>query len=128
VRVITGLLDAAVAVGGRLPELFAGFDRSEYPAPVPYPTSCSPQAWASATPVHLVRTLLRYEPDVPAGKVWMAPAAPASMLPLRVDRLPVDGSEIALRVDAGGWGAEGLPDGLVLLREPRPLPQDAPRG
>jgi glycogen debranching enzyme len=121
-QVITGLLDAASAVGGRLPELFAGFDRKEFGVPIPYPTSCSPQAWSSATPVHLVRTLLRYDPDVPAGKLWMAPAVPAAMLPLRVERLPVDGTEITLRVDEDGWDVDGLPAGLTLVREPRPLP------
>jgi glycogen debranching enzyme len=121
-RVVAGLLDAAAAAGGRLPELFAGFDRKEFAVPVPYPTSCSPQAWSSATPVHLVRTLLRYEPDVPAGRLWVAPAVPAAMLPLRVDRLPVNGSEITLRVDEHGWDVEGLPAELQLVREPRPLP------
>jgi glycogen debranching enzyme len=126
-RLITGLLDAAAAVGGRPPELFAGFDRGEYPAPIPYPTSCSPQAWASATPVHLVRTLLRYEPDVPAGRLWVAPVVPPSMLPLRVDRLPIDAAEISLRVEAGGWDVEGLPEGFELVREPRPLSADVRR-
>jgi glycogen debranching enzyme len=123
-QVIRGILDAAVAMGGRLPELFAGFDREDYSTPIPYPTSCSPQAWASATPVHLVRTLLRYHPDLPAGKVWMAPVAPDSMLPLRVDRLPLAGDEVALQVAADGWDVEGLPDRLELVREPRPLPED----
>ena len=51
--------------GGRLPELFCGFDRSDYAAPVPYPTSCSPQAWAAASPVLLLRTLLRLDPACP---------------------------------------------------------------
>ena len=49
-RIATGLLDAAARFGGRLPELFCGFDRTEFDAPVPYPTSCSPQAWAAASP------------------------------------------------------------------------------
>ena len=126
-KVIAGILDAAVAVGGRLPELFAGFDRDAYATLIPYPTSCSPQAWASATPVHLVRTLLRYHPDVPAGKVWMAPVAPDSMLPLRVDRLPLAAHEVALQVSADGFDVEGLPEGLELVRQPRPLPDEAPR-
>jgi len=36
--------DAVEAFDGRLPELFCGFARSELATPVPYPTSCSPQA------------------------------------------------------------------------------------
>ena len=42
------LLDAADAdAAGRLPELFAGFDRQATPDLVPYPTACAPQAWAT---------------------------------------------------------------------------------
>ena len=32
--------------------------------PVSYPTSCSPQAWAAASPLLFLRTLLRFEPDI----------------------------------------------------------------
>ncbi len=57
-RVIDGLLDAAEASDGRLPELFAGFDRAATPDLVPYPTACSPQAWATGAIFLSVRTLL----------------------------------------------------------------------
>ena len=62
-KVADGLLDVAAAWGGRLPELFSGIDRSEVSTPVPFPTSCSPQAWAAATPLLLLRTMLGLEPD-----------------------------------------------------------------
>ncbi len=52
-----GLAAAAARSGHRLPEVFAGYDRRDAPAPVPYPHSCSPQAWAAATPAAL-RTAL----------------------------------------------------------------------
>ncbi|WP_455356451.1 amylo-alpha-1,6-glucosidase [Streptomyces sp. SYSU K217416] len=52
-----GLLDAAAHHGYRLPEVMAGYDRSELPQPVPYPHSCSPQAWAAATPLALLTAL-----------------------------------------------------------------------
>lgn len=51
------ILDAAECCSGRLPELFAGFDRSHFPSPVPYPSSCSPQAWAAGAPLMLSRYL-----------------------------------------------------------------------
>jgi glycogen debranching enzyme len=58
-RIIDGLLDAAVAdPNARLPELFAGFDRSSTPDLVPYPTACAPQAWATGAVFLAVRTLL----------------------------------------------------------------------
>jgi glycogen debranching enzyme len=83
-RIATALVEAAAAFGGRLPELFCGFDRAAVPVPVPYPASCSPQAWAAATPISLVRSLLRLNPCVPRGAVALAPAIPPAWLPLRL--------------------------------------------
>ena len=58
-RIIDALLDAAAAdPDTRLPELFAGFDRAATPDLVPYPTACSPQAWATGAIFLSVRTLL----------------------------------------------------------------------
>ncbi|HEY3810125.1 MAG TPA: glycogen debranching N-terminal domain-containing protein, partial [Acidimicrobiales bacterium] len=75
-RVIMAVLDAAVAQGGRLPELFSGLERMELPLVVSYPTSCSPQAQAAASPLLMLRTLLRLDPWVPRGKVWLHPSLP----------------------------------------------------
>jgi glycogen debranching enzyme len=48
VRLFDDLLDAATAFAAyRLPELFAGYTRHAYEAPVPYPVACCPQAWAA---------------------------------------------------------------------------------
>ncbi|MGW6062490.1 amylo-alpha-1,6-glucosidase [Streptomyces sp. NPDC055189] len=52
-----GLVAAAAHHGYRLPEVMAGYDRSELPQPVPYPHSCSPQAWAATTPLALLTAL-----------------------------------------------------------------------
>ncbi|MFC8871070.1 glycogen debranching N-terminal domain-containing protein [Streptomyces sp. NPDC057148] len=58
VRTVTeGLVAAAAHHGHRLPEVLAGYDRSATAGPVPYPHSCSPQAWAAAAPLAL-RTAL----------------------------------------------------------------------
>ncbi len=117
-RIATGLLDAAVEFGGRLPELFCGFDRFEYPAPVPYPTSCSPQAWAAATPIQAVRLLLRLEPRT-VGEVWFDPAWPDRYGPIRVRNLPLGGQRVTLTVDEEGARLEGLPDGVSVVRSAR---------
>ncbi|MEU7894363.1 glycogen debranching N-terminal domain-containing protein [Nonomuraea sp. NPDC049152] len=121
-RIAVGLLGAAQAFGGRLPELFCGFDRGEYPLPVPYPTSCSPQAWAAAAPIHLLRTLLRLDPWVPYGKVWLAPALPEGFGELEIRDLPVAGARITVGVKADGRTpvVSGLPEGIDVLTEPRP--------
>ncbi|GAA1810301.1 amylo-alpha-1,6-glucosidase [Nesterenkonia flava] len=81
--VLSGLADALEAFGGRLPELFCGFSRNDMPVPVPYPTSCSPQAWAAAVPYEMLRIGLGLEVDVPAGTV-RAEAAPSLFGALRV--------------------------------------------
>lgn len=75
-RLATGLIDAADAFDGRLPELFCGFPRTKFHAPVPYPTACAPQAWASAAPLLLVRSLLGLMPNVPQRSLVVMPALP----------------------------------------------------
>ena len=113
-RIVRGLLDASEQMGGRLPELFCGFNRQEFNLPVAYPTSCSPQAWSAAAPLYLLRTLLRFDPWVPFGKVWCDPAVPEGFLPLRVDRLDLAGSKVTIDISRDGWHVEGLPEGMVL--------------
>jgi glycogen debranching enzyme len=122
-QVATGILEAADRFGHRLPELFCGFDRGDFAAPVSYPTSCSPQAWAAAAPFLLLRTLLRFDPAVPAGKVWCAPQVPERLLPLRVEALHIGEHRVSVDVSRAGWRIDGLPPSMRLIRRPRsPLP------
>ncbi len=118
-QVFAGILEAAEWFGGRLPELFCGFDRSEFGEPVSYPTSCSPQAWASAAPFHLLRTLLRFDPSVPAGKLWCDPAIPARFLPLHIASLHVAGARVSVDVREESWSLDGLGEILTLVRSGR---------
>ena len=49
-QIFTGIFEAATLLPMmRLPEVLDGFARSDYPRPVPYPVSCSPQAWAAGS-------------------------------------------------------------------------------
>jgi glycogen debranching enzyme len=52
-RLAADLLDAAATFGYRMPELFGGTTKGPRPgsAPIPYPASCRPQAWAAAAAV-----------------------------------------------------------------------------
>ena len=84
-KLIFGLLDAAQSQGGRLPELFSGLERNELSVPVSYPTSCSPQAWAAASPLLCLRTLLRLDPWIPYGKTWLSPNLPEGIGYLKVE-------------------------------------------
>jgi glycogen debranching enzyme len=46
-----GLLRAAAAFDYRMPELHSGDPADAFPAPVPYPAACRPQAWSAAAAV-----------------------------------------------------------------------------
>ena len=119
-RIIESLFQGAASQRGRLPELFSGLDRSEFPSMVSYPTSCSPQAWAAGSPLLCLRTLLRFDPWVPHGKVWLAPVLPPGVGPLQVQRIPLAGRRVTVAVEAdGSCSVEGLPREIELVTEPR---------
>lgn len=111
-RVILALLDAAEGFGDRLPELYCGFDRDEFAHPVPYPTSCSPQAWAAAAPLLLVRTLCGLEVDLPRGLLGLDPHVPEQLLPLSVEQLHIGRDMVGVAVDTSGWHVTGLTSAL----------------
>jgi glycogen debranching enzyme len=117
-----GLLAAAEFTGWRLPELFAGVDRDDLGEPVPYPTACSPQAWASGAPLLILRALLRLDPDVPRGRVWLAPELPDAIGGVTVERMPLGGAAVTIEAGRDGVGIRGLPAGLAVELAPRPLP------
>ncbi|MET8824731.1 glycogen debranching N-terminal domain-containing protein [Streptomyces sp. NPDC004610] len=52
--VAQGVVAAAVAMGGRLPEVYAGYDRGEGEGPVPYAHACVRESRAAATPLGLL--------------------------------------------------------------------------
>ncbi|MBA3734519.1 MAG: amylo-alpha-1,6-glucosidase [Actinobacteria bacterium] len=62
-KVALATLEAATYFRYRLPEVFAGYRRGRTSFPVEYPTASSPQAWATGTPLLLLRVLLGLEPD-----------------------------------------------------------------
>jgi glycogen debranching enzyme len=100
-QVACEMLALAERFGYRLPELLGGTDRSELPAPVPYPVACSPQAWSAAAPVLLLRAVLGLEPDLPAGRVRLAPALPTGQT-LTVRDLRLGDREVSIDVRADG--------------------------
>jgi glycogen debranching enzyme len=97
--VMVGLVDAAQYFAGQLPELFGGFSREELRVPVPYPAACSPQAWASAAPVQLLRALLRLEPT--GAGLGCDPALPERMLPLTLTDVGCRGRRYVIEVHPG---------------------------
>jgi glycogen debranching enzyme len=118
-RIISAQIDVADASDGTLPELFAGFDRHQLAVPAAYPTSCSPQAWAAASPLLWLRTLLRLDPWAPQGEVWCRPQLPPDITRLHVEGIRIAGRTLAIRAESDHVEIEGAGD-LRIIDEPRP--------
>ncbi|MFG1741468.1 glycogen debranching N-terminal domain-containing protein [Micromonospora chalcea] len=103
------LLDASRYFDGRLPEVFAGYERGLTDYPVEYPTACSPQAWSAGTPLLLLRVMLGLEPQ--GEHLIIDPAVPPGMG--RVELLDIPGR----------WGRV---DALGRSREPHEEPAPPP--
>jgi glycogen debranching enzyme len=88
-RIAYALLEAATYWNWRLPEVFAGYPRSLTHFPVEYPAASSPQAWATGTPLLLLREMLGLEPE--ADRLLSKPV------------LPKEIPELSLRGIKGRW-------------------------
>lgn len=91
----------------RLPELYCGFSRDgqeDTPdaAPVAYPVSCSPQAWAAASAHLLVRTLLGLRADLTHHRVLVDPVLPEWLHTLTHTNLAAFGERYWLSVKREG--------------------------
>ena len=126
-RITEAMFAVASSMGWRLPELFAGVDRGELGVPAAYPTSCVPQAWAAAAPLLMLRAMLRLDPWLPHGKVWMAPALPPSVRSLRISNIRLGASTATISVVDGTVSVEGLPPGVEWINRARkPLTAEIP--
>jgi len=113
-RVVEGIVTAAAHFTNRLPELFAGLPRVEFPFPVRYPASCSPQAWAAAAPLLFLRSLLQFQPDSRRNRLELAPSLPAWIGELRLDGVPVGDGTVSLEVSDDRVIASSIPENLEL--------------
>jgi glycogen debranching enzyme len=63
-RVFTAVMEAATNFDHfRLPEVFAGYDRTFARKPVKYPVACNPQAWAAGSIPYMLASMLGLYPD-----------------------------------------------------------------
>ncbi|MDQ3694606.1 MAG: amylo-alpha-1,6-glucosidase [Chloroflexota bacterium] len=102
----------------RLPELYCGFARAEEAArlaPVAYPVSCSPQAWAAAASQLLVRSMLGLRIDVAAGSLLVEPALPPWLNEVTIHDLEVLGQRCSLAVRRSGDAYAIASEGPMLL-------------
>jgi glycogen debranching enzyme len=105
-RIFSGLLEAAMNFENyRLPELFAGFWREADRAPVHYPVSCQPQAWAAGSIPFLISTFLGLEPAAFQGQLRLRrPILPDFVKTLWVRGLPVGTARVDLRCERKSRG------------------------
>lgn len=101
---LRGLLDAAEAFAYRLPEMYAGDQRTADGAPVPHPAACRPAALAAAATVHVLAALVGIRPDAPARTVALQPVRCAPLGAIRLSGLSVAGEPFAVRVSRLGLG------------------------
>jgi glycogen debranching enzyme len=100
----------------RLPELYCGFARTNAAAqiaPVPYPVSCSPQAWAAASSQLLVRSMLGLGPVDQQQVAVVDPALPAWLSEVTIHGLTVRGLPAAVTIRRNGQGYDVLTTGPV---------------
>jgi glycogen debranching enzyme len=119
-QIATALMEAAEYTNYRLPELFCGFSRSVCPEPLPYPTACSPQAWAATTPVMLMRSLLRYDAHYSLGGLWIDPALPETWGDFHAENVAMGDARFTLDLSGSHVSMEGLPEGITVHRGMRP--------
>ncbi|MFF0729918.1 glycogen debranching N-terminal domain-containing protein [Streptomyces sp. NPDC004134] len=110
----TGLLRAAGDFDARLPELFAGYGADSGSRPVPYPAACRPQAWAAASAVLVLQSLLGLTPDAPQATLTVSPQVPRALLPLRVTGLELAGAPLEIALSADGTPTIQAPPGIAV--------------
>ncbi|MEV0431502.1 glycogen debranching N-terminal domain-containing protein [Micromonospora sp. NPDC050495] len=118
-RIIMAMLEASAFSGYRLPEAFSGYPRSFGQAPVPYPTACNPQAWASAAPVLFIRTMLGLEAR--DGELTLDPDLPEQIGRLMVTNTPAFGKTWNVKAVGRQGYVRLAPQAFVMEPERTPL-------
>lgn len=128
-RVFEALLEAASRFDDhRLPELFAGYARTGWESPVPYPVACRPQAWAAGAIPYLLTWALGLCPEGLAGRLRIVrPSLPGWLDRVQLEGLRVADSTVSLhfersdgRVTLVDAQVEGDIEVVVEMAEERP--------
>ena len=111
-QVFGELLDVALTDPDlRLPELFCGFPRAgaTLDAPIPYPVSCVPQAWAAGAIPYMLMALLGLRISDDGREITVAPELPVSLDWVEITGLRAGGKDVTIRVrrEADSYSVEG---------------------
>ncbi|MFI9615340.1 glycogen debranching N-terminal domain-containing protein [Streptomyces sp. NPDC052023] len=114
---LRGVLAAAGVFGHRLPEMYAGEQRTDGSTPLPHPAACRPAATTAAAGILLLTTVVGIRPDAPAGTVTLRPVRSAPLGEITLNGLRVAGAPFSVRVSRLGLAmveeaAEGLQLGV----------------
>jgi glycogen debranching enzyme len=109
-RVFTGIAEAAGHFAfGRLPEVFAGFDRERFRVPVHYPIACHPQAWAAGSVPYMLESLLGLRPEAFKRRLRVVrPLLPGTLRDLELHNLRVGAARVDLRFERTPGGRTGV--------------------
>lgn len=108
--IFTGIAQASASFANhRLPELFCGFAREQYPSPVRYPVACHPQAWAAGSVPWMLTSLLGLEPQALAGRLAVrAPILPSWIPDVELRGLRVSRAQVDLRFQRTAAGSASV--------------------
>ncbi len=102
-KVFSGLFDAVRTMDMRLPELFCGFPRRAGSGPTLYPVACTPQAWASGTPLMLLEASLGMTLDQAHNEIrFNRPLLPAFIDDIQIRNLRLGDNTIDLLLQRHG--------------------------
>lgn len=97
-KVAEGIFAAASCFdSNRLPEVFSGLRREPESFPSQYIGANIPQAWASGSIFHLLRTILGFRADAPNGRLYVNPRLPDWLGEVELRRLKIGGGTLDLR-------------------------------
>ncbi len=85
----------------RLPELFCGFERTDWNKPVDYPTACSPQAWSAGTIFQMLSACINFQADAKNKTLKIVePCLPDWLGGLTIRNLKIGQSELDIAFEA----------------------------
>jgi glycogen debranching enzyme len=92
----------------RLPELYCGFARDlrYYSVPAEYPVSCSPQAWAAGSVLHMCASMLGIDADAVANRLALNPHFPSSIFAAEIGHILVGTNRVSAQISKARRGGK----------------------
>jgi len=132
-QVIRGIFDAINRFDSyRPPEVFAGVTREgDVDFPVLYPGGANiPQAWATGSIFHMIRTILGLRADAPNKRLYVKPTLPNWISEIELQHMRVGQCSISIHFwredDSSHWEVSGMQADKGVAKEDRIQVMDEP--